>query len=244
MTNVMPLTETPLLDEIAAANGHRVPGHPAALQEIMGRRRSIRRLQGGAFPEEARGRLLEAIRLTPAAYNLPPWRVVLVHERHDALWDEIEAGFRETLEGERLARYLGRVRGFREGVAVALIFADRTVERALVEEKGATPEVAQGFVQQALGMVQLSLWLAITAEGLATSLQHWEHLIGARAARFAGLPENDFALVATMPIGYAAESPREIERAATEETYEVDPDTGGDDRAGTHGRDTVQEIVP
>lgn len=227
MTNAAPPIETPIA--IPSTNGRHAPDHHAAalqLQEVMGRRRSIRRLQAGPFSPEAKSRLLEAIRLTPAAYNLPPWRVVLVHERGGELWDEIAAAFGETLEGERRERYLDRVTGFRDGVAVALIFADRAVERALIEEKGATPEVAQGFVQQALGMVQLSLWLAITAEGLATSLQHWEHLIGSRVARFTGLSQDDFALIVTMPIGYPAEEPRVIERAAAEQMCAVDP--GGD----------------
>jgi predicted oxidoreductase (fatty acid repression mutant protein) len=69
-------------------------------------------------------------------------------------------------------------------------------------------------VQQALGMVQLSLWLAIAAEGLAASLQHWEHLIGTRAARCAGLSEDDFTLIATMPIGYADGMPATSDQEA------------------------------
>ena len=208
-----------------AASGEQ-PGDAAALQAIMARRRSIRRLHAGPFPAATRERLLEAIRLTPAAYNLPPWRVVLVHERREELWAEIEAGFRERLDGERLARYLDRLEGFRQGVAVALIFVDGRVERAL-REKGVGPETAQSFVQQALGMVQLSLWLALSADGLVASLQHWDDLIGARAARFAGLDGGAFGLVATMPIGYAAEEPRVIERAALAAVCAVDPRVDG-----------------
>jgi predicted oxidoreductase (fatty acid repression mutant protein) len=193
------------------------------LQAILAERRSIRRLRAGSFPLEMRERLLEAVRLAPAAYNLPPWRVVLVHERREALWAEVERGFRETLAGDQLERYLDRMQGFAAGVAVALVFADRGVERELREGKGASAEVAASFVQQALGMVQLSLWLAVTAEGMATSLQHWDHLVGPRLARFAGLPEAQFALAATMPIGYADEEPRGIERAAAERVCVVDP---------------------
>jgi predicted oxidoreductase (fatty acid repression mutant protein) len=170
-----------------------------------------------------RERLLNAVRLAPAAYNVPPWRVVIVHERREAFWAEVERGFRETLEGEQLARYLERLQGFALGVAVALVFADRRVERELREGKGASAEVAASFVQQAMGMVQLSLWLAVTAEGMAASLQHWDHLVGARLARFAGLPEADFALVATMPIGYADVEPRVIERTAADLICAVDP---------------------
>jgi len=194
----------------------------SALQAIMARRRSIRRLHNGPFTAAMRDRLVQAVRLTPASYNLPPWRVVVVHERRDELWAEIEQGFRDHLMGDRLARYLDRLDGFRGGVAVALVFVDRRVERTLCEEKGVSPEVAVSFVQQALGMVQFALWLAATAEGLVTSLQHWDDLIGSRAARFAGLSETDFGLVATMPIGYAAEEPRLIERAAADQICAVD----------------------
>ncbi len=228
MTDATLLADTRTLDLDGASGGDASASH--ALQGVMARRRSIRRLAPGPFPAESRARLLEAIRLTPAAYNLPPWRVVLVHERREELWEEIAGGFREELEGERLGRYLDRLEGFREGVAVALIFEDRRVERALREEKGASPEIARSFVQQGLGMVQLALWLAITAEGLATSLQHWDELVGARVKRFAGLGMEDYTLVATMPIGYAGEEPRVIERAAPERVCAVDPNGGAGDR--------------
>jgi predicted oxidoreductase (fatty acid repression mutant protein) len=92
-----------------------------------------------------------------------------------------------------------------------LVFVDRGVEREL-RERGLEPEVAQSFVLQALGMVQYGLWLAITAEGLVASLQHWDHLIGPRLTHFAALSPEEFALIATIPIGYAAEDPPPIAR--------------------------------
>lgn len=188
------------------------------LQDILASRRSIRRLQDGPFTIESRERLLAAIRLTPASFNLPPWRVVLVHHRREALWAEISEGFRETLQGEQLDRYLDRLTGFAGGVAVALVFVDSAVEQQLREEKHLAPAVAASYVLQALGMVQLALWLAVTAEGMASSLQHWDHLVGPRLARFAGLDADRFRLIATMPIGYAAEEPRDVTRAESGNT--------------------------
>ena len=189
-----------------------VPGPAETLHDLLAQRRSIRRLHHGPFPPEAQQRLLAAVRLTPASYNLPPWRVVLVHERRDDLWAEVAAGFEETLAGDRLARYLDRLEGFAGGAAVALVFADRDVERILHQEKGLAAAVAASYVQQALGMVQFALWLAVTAEGLAASLQHWDEFVGPRLARFAGLPAAQFPLIATMPIGYPAEAPQPIAR--------------------------------
>jgi len=204
------------------------PPHEAhVLQGVLQARRSIRRLQDGPFTAEMRQRVLEAIRLTPAAYNLPPWRVVLIHERREETWQQIEAAFRQHLSGERLERNLGRLEGFRSGVALAFIYEDLRVGRILREEKGASVELASQFVQQALGMVQLSLWLALTAEGLATSLQHWEAFLADRTEQLTGLPAADFQLAAAMPIGYAAEEPREIERPSAAEICALDPEANG-----------------
>lgn len=191
------------------------PREAHALQSVFQNRRSIRRLQDGPFTPEMRQRVLEAVRLTPAAYNLPPWRVILVHERREETWQQIETAFRDHLSGERLERNLGRLEGFRPGVALALLYEDLRVGRTLREEKGASPELAIQFVQQALGMVQLSLWLALTAEGLSSSLQHWEEFLADRTEQLSGLPSVDFQLAAAMPIGYAAEEPRDIARATT-----------------------------
>jgi hypothetical protein len=204
-----------LVDAPAAIDQEDDDDAALMLHALFARRRSIRLLRPGPFAPEARERLLAAVRHTPASYNLPPWHVVLVHERRDALWAEIATGFRQALADDRLDRYLERLAGFASGVAVGLVFVDSAVERTLSEEKGLTPDVARTFVQQALGMVQLALWLAVTAEGMASSLQHWDDLVGPRLARFAGLDPERFQLVATMPIGYAAEEPREIARTAS-----------------------------
>lgn len=202
------MTQPLLLESDASQSAASWEAPAQHLQSILAQRRSIRRLHGGPFTPATQERLLSAVRLTPAAYNLPPWQVVLVHEQRAALWDEIAAGFAAQLDGERLARYHDRLAGFRPGVAVGLIFEDLRVAQTLREEKGASPELAQQFVQQALGMVQFSLWLALTAEGLATSLQHWDDLVGERVARFVGLPPQQVHLAAIMPIGYAAEEPK------------------------------------
>ncbi|MCA9863355.1 MAG: nitroreductase family protein [Thermomicrobiales bacterium] len=204
-----------------------VPREAHALQGIFQNRRSIRRLHDGPFSPEMQQRVLEAVRLTPAAYNLPPWRVILVHEQRDDVWQQIESAFRDHLSGDRLERNLGRLTGFRSGVALAFIYEDLRVGRTLRAEKGASDELATQFVQQALGMVQLALWLALTAEGLSSSLQHWEEFLGDRTEQLTGLPAADFRLAAAMPIGYAAEEPRAIERPPTAQVCAVDPGAHG-----------------
>lgn len=184
------------------------------LLDLLERRRSIRRLRYGPFPGAVRDRILEAIRLTPAAFNLPSRHIVLIHSERAAFWRTVEAGFRERLEGDRLQRYLDRLDGFRNGIGIALVFEDVSVRDDLIKAWNITEDQARSFAEQELGMAQLSLWLALTAEGLVTSLQHWEWLIGDKLTEFAGVPPERFRLVATLPIGYPDEPPRVTEPVA------------------------------
>lgn len=189
---------------------------PADFTALLASRRSIRRLQDGPFSIETQQRIEDAIRYTPAAYNLPSFHVLFVHAERDAFWSAVEAGFSERLDGDRLERYLQRVEGFRNGTAVIAIYEDRLMHPQLRDAWNLTDAQALEFSQQSLGMLQLSIWLALTAEGLVSSLQHWDWLLKDRLESFFGLPEERFHLTAIMPIGYPAEQPRENEPIAIE----------------------------
>ncbi len=182
------------------------------LAALLAHRRSVRRLRDGPFPATARHHILRAATLTPAAYNRPPWHIVLLDERRAEFWHLVEQVFRERLDGDRLERYLARLRGFRGGVAVLLVYEDRQNVDAMRDAWRIDARTAHSFADQGLGMVQLALWLAVVAEGLATSLQHWEDLIADRLVAFLGHSPERFVLAAVMPVGYAAEEPRAVER--------------------------------
>jgi predicted oxidoreductase (fatty acid repression mutant protein) len=99
----------------------------------------------------------------------------------------------------------------------------------LIRAWNLTPEQAYAFAEQGIGMAQLSLWLALTAEGLVTSLQHWEWLIGDILTDFARVPPERFRLVAMLPIGYSDDAPRStepitIQRLVSRDRYGGDPD--------------------
>ena len=198
------------------------PDAPAPLQTLLQERRSIRRLRDVDLSEEALARLADAVRLTPATYNLPPRHVVLIRDRRDELGAIVEGAMLATLDGDRLERNLARIAGFRPGAAVALVYEDRTVQPRLREAWRITDEQATAFVQQGLGMVQLALWLALTEEGLVTSLQHWDWLLPDGLTDFAGLPPDRFTLAAVLPIGLPDEPPRPAERVPTSTVFSVD----------------------
>jgi predicted oxidoreductase (fatty acid repression mutant protein) len=78
---------------------------------------------------------------------------------------------------------------------------------------GLLREEARDQASQSIGMVQLALWLTITAHGLSTSLQQWQAIADIEnvAQDFVGLAPGEYRLVSFMPVGEHAEplSPRE-----------------------------------
>ena len=198
------------------------PIEPSIYAALLERRRSIRRLRHCELDAESLERVQEAILRTPSAYGVPVWHVVLVHQRRAAFWDEVELGFRQCLSDDRLDRYLDRLQGFREAAVVALIYEDCDALPELRDAWNLSDETARSFVQQGLGMVQLAIWLAVTAEGLVSSLQHWDWLIQDRIADFVDLPADRFHLAATMPIGLPAEEPRQTTPIERQRLLSVD----------------------
>ena len=196
MVMVLPDSLTPATD------------HAATLDDLLRRRRTIRRLGDGPLPDGALERIAAAAHRVPAAYGRPAWHVVVVRETRAAFWDAVETAFRERLEADRLARYLDRLDGFRSGAGAVLVYEDRRASDGARTANGLSSAQATAFAQQGLGMVQFALWLALVAEGLASSLQHWEWLVEDRLADLLGVPADRYRLVATMPFGYAAEDPR------------------------------------
>src|SRR5688572_24867863 len=115
-----------------------VDGAASDLLATMARRRTVKRLRDGPLSEAALGRILEAVRLTPAAFNRPSWHLVLLRERQAAFWDLAAQAVRDRLEGDRRQRYLDRIEGFRNGVATALVYEDLAARDALQAAWGIT----------------------------------------------------------------------------------------------------------
>ncbi len=176
----------------------------ASLLETFASRRSVRRLQPGVFSPGLIDDLVEAAGRVPSAFDAQPWRIIVLRERHAAFWDLIDELITRRLDGDRRDRYRARAEGMRSGGMTLLIFEDV----ALIDRRdNVTVDEARDQASQSLGMLQLTLWLTLSAHGLVTSLQHWEWLMDDVALAFVGLPDSGFRLVTFMPVGSAVESP-------------------------------------
>jgi predicted oxidoreductase (fatty acid repression mutant protein) len=196
-------------------------GHSPFLT-LLGERRTVRSFGDGEIEPGLFEILTRAVEITPAAFNRPPWHVLIVHEDRNVLWEQIEESFRARLSSDRLERYLDRLSQFSNGLGAILIFEDKRVKDVLQSEHQLSGQVAHEFVHQALGMVQLSLWLTLTSHGLGTSLQHWDWLIESDLPRITGLSTDDFKLSVVMPFGVPDEEPRQTMRTRGEDVVSVD----------------------
>lgn len=175
---------------------------PAAIAALFNARRSARRLGPAPFSPELIADLAAATHSMPSAFNAQPWHVVVLQERNAAFWGAVKETFVARLEGDRRARYLARADGMRHGGLTLLIFED--IARSAPRD-GLSDDEARDQASQSLGMVQLALWLTVTAHGLSASLQHWHAIIEDVARDFVGLPPEGYRLVSFMPVGERAE---------------------------------------
>src|ERR1700710_2531844 len=74
-------------------------------------RRSIRTLTDGPVSDATIRTIMEAGRWSPSSSNTQPARMVVVRERHAALWDFIAETLATKLEGDRLERARARIPG-------------------------------------------------------------------------------------------------------------------------------------
>lgn len=176
----------------------------AYLEEVIKRRRSIRKLTDGPLSDATIHAILEAGRWAPSSSNTQPARMVVLRERHAALWDFIGETLATKLQGEQLERARARIPGYRAGLFSIVFYEDTTI--AANPPPGARAEVWKSFAVQAMGITQANVWNAIAAAGLAASNQHTNLMIEEELRGFLGVPET-WQSYSIFPVGYAAEVP-------------------------------------
>ncbi len=148
-----------------------------AIQAIR-ERRSVRRYQSRAVPEEKLDRILEAGRWAPSASNRQPWKFVLI--RDDKVRNELA---RVATYGSFLAQ---------APVAIAVV----------VDPLGSTHPVEDGAA------ATQNMLLAAHALGLGTCwVGSYGSVYEESAREILGIPQ-DRRLLSLIAVGYPAESPR------------------------------------
>lgn len=132
--------------------------------------------------------------LVPDAFNMKSARVVIVFdEKHDLLWDEVYNVFEGKVAREKID-------SFKAGAGTVLFFYDEETVKNLQEQFSLYADNFPVWANQANGMLQISVWSALSELGLGASLQHYNPVIDKKVKELFGIPEN-YKLLAQLPFG-------------------------------------------
>ncbi len=163
----------------------------------------------------------EAVKHSPSSFNSQTSRaVILFGENHDKLWNIVEDTLRKIVPAENFASTEGKIASFRAGYGTVLFFEDTDVIKGFQKDFALYAENFPIWSEQATGIAQHSVWVALAEAGIGASLQHYNPLIDDAVKAEWNLPES-WNLRAQMPFGNIAAEPGEKEFMADEDRFRI-----------------------
>ncbi|TPX32634.1 hypothetical protein SmJEL517_g04311 [Synchytrium microbalum] len=137
----------------------------------------------------------------PTSFNNQTNRaVVLFKKDSDRLWDIVLATLKPIVPADQFPATEGKIKMFKSGYGTVLFFVDTDVVTEYETKFALYKERFAPWSQQSAGMAQFSTWVALEAEGLGATLQHYNPLIDEQVRKEWNLPAN-WSLVSQMPFG-------------------------------------------
>lgn len=189
---------------------------------LKGRRTSYHLSGTSPISDERLGEIVEFCTLhTPSAFNSQNARVcILLGDQHKRLWDIVLEELKKRVPPEAFGKTQAKIDSFKAGYGSLLFFEDMATVAALQEEFSTYRDNFPVWSTQACGMLQHTLWVALEAEGLSASLQHYNPLIDEMVkAQWSLNPA--WKLVAQMPFGVATQPPDQKEFMDIKERVKV-----------------------
>ena len=138
--------------------------------------------------------VLNVIELVPDAFNMKSQRIVLaLGEKHRELWDRIYNVFDGKVPEKKINE-------FKAGYGTILYFIDDDVLKKLQEQNPLYADELPIWAEQSNGMMQFSVWTALSELKIGANLQHYNPIIDDTVRELFNLPKS-YRLRAQMPFG-------------------------------------------
>lgn len=142
----------------------------------------------------------EAVALSPDAFNMQSTRVVvLLDKEQKRLWDVIEKAFNGQVPAEK-------IESFRKGYGTVLYYIDQPTVEGLQKQFELYADNFPIWANQANGMAQYNVWVALRELELGASVQHYNPVIDEDIRKEFGISDS-WKLVAQMPFGAIGSEP-------------------------------------
>ena len=159
----------------------------------------------------------DVVKHSPSSFNSQTQRVVILFgDSSKKLWSITEAALKEVTPEEAFPNTQAKLNGFAVGQGTILFFEDTDVVKGLQEQFALYADNFPIWSDQATGLTQSNVWVALSENNIGASLQHYNPLIDAEVAKAFDIPAS-WALKAQMPFG-------SIEGAAGEKEFMADED--------------------
>ena len=138
--------------------------------------------------------VLNVIEFVPDAFNMKSQRIVLaLGDKHKELWDRIYKAFDGKVSEKK-------IKEFKAGYGTALFFIDDDVLKKLQEQEPLYADNIPIWAEQSNGMMQFSVWTALSELKIGANLQHYNPIIDDKVRELFNLPKS-YRLCAQMPFG-------------------------------------------
>ena len=143
----------------------------------------------------------DAIKHTPSSFNSQSSRaVILFGEQSEKFWALTKRELGKIVPAEAFAATATKLDSFAAGIGTVLFYEDQTVVTGLQEQFALYADNFPVWSEQAGGMAQFAVWLALTEAGLGASLQHYNPVADEAARQEWNVPAS-WKLRAQMPFG-------------------------------------------
>ncbi|MGO2082314.1 nitroreductase family protein [Vagococcus sp.] len=158
---------------------------------ILKKRRSIYTLgkEVSLKDEEIESLIKEVVKHSPTAFNSQTQRVVILFDKaHQKLWDLTETALKPVTPPEAFPNTQAKLQGFSQAKGTVLFFEDTDIVKGLQEQFALYADNFPVWSEQASGLTQSNVWLALSEAGLGANLQHYNPLIDAAVQKEWSLP--------------------------------------------------------
>jgi predicted oxidoreductase (fatty acid repression mutant protein) len=188
------------------------------LKEAIVNRRSIRKVTKSAtITKERIEEVLKTALHAPTSFNMQSGRmVVLMDGEHEKFWDIVKETLRSRVPAENFEATVERLKGFHAGVGTVLFFEDQATVEKMQENAPLYKDQFPFWSHQGNAMLQHTVWMLLSAEGIGASLQHYNPIVDAEVKATWNIPA-EWSLVGQMPFGEPNEEPGERTFLPTED---------------------------
>lgn len=163
----------------------------------------------------------EGVKESPSAFNSQSTRaVILFGDSHDKVWDLTLNALEAVTPAEAFQGTKEKIASFAAGKGTVLFFEDQAVVKNLQEQFPLYGDNFPIWSEQASGIAQHSVWVALAEKEIGGTIQHYNPLIDEAVAEAFDIPAT-WTLRAQMPFGSIEGAPAEKAYIADEERFKV-----------------------